>query len=232
MWLAKLATVFVEFGYLTLPQVFTRHKKHFLVIVAVFNKFFAMKTTTIIYLALFLLACSGIPKNNYKDTRNLEFPPTLKANKNKAPKLPHQDQKKGLGDLVSWATNTERPVLLLNKTFPRAWIIVAKALATNNIDIIDQNRNEGVYFVNYDTTGYTSKFLDFFLFRGQHKKIHYKLTLLAKDAKIEIVATAEAPESSNILFANEDELEEFEVTATTLIKTLFKTMRDDLLNDF
>ena len=47
--------------------------------------------------------------------------------------------------------------LQLNQSFQQSWRIVGKALSHNAIEIIDQNRAEGVYYVQYDPNEYEVK---------------------------------------------------------------------------
>jgi hypothetical protein len=194
-----------------------------------------MKFIPLATISLFLTACSSIPTTNYKDNSQLETPPGYSVTKTEPGKpLEKQQEKKGLGDLVTMDSNAAQATLIINKTFNRAWFLVAKALKLNDLKITDRNRHKGFFFVDYDpdtATGDATDFFTFHIFKDEYEESNYKLMLVEKDKKINVSSMIKPPKSDSSLFEDEEDREQPKDGSSLLIKILFETIRDDLPGD-
>lgn len=198
-----------------------------------------MKTLKI---ALFLIiaahilsACTEIKSTKYQDTSHLESPPEMEIIETAKAKVEYQEEKEvtGIGKHVVLAGTTKNPVLKIKKLFDRSWSIVEQALKLNEVKVTDKNRDQGVFYVDFDPDSKDDKdsgSISFSLFSDDFEEASYKLTVIWRESDTEVSAELTQTESSDLLDDDEDKVD-FDSSIDSgaiLIKTLYKTIRDDL----
>ncbi len=154
-------------------------------------------------LSLLLTACSETP-DKYRDIKHLEMPPTLAiehtsnrvAEPETKPKVKDEikpavvsqnDATTELEKLILIVGGDEKPRLQLKTRFDRAWELVNEGLIKAEIEVVDKNRDTGVYRVRYmDPTKERSRSFQgslFSLFTDKFEDIEYTLTV-EKDKKV------------------------------------------------
>ena len=131
--------------------------------------------------------------------------------------------------------DAEQVTLVIDKKFDREWIGDDKALVLNGLEITDRKRDEGIFHVDYDpdkASGDYAAVTSFFLFSDEYEKSSYKLKLVEKDNKIEVTANIKAPVIDSSLYEDEEDREQPKDASSKLIETLFKTIRDDLPDEY
>ncbi|MCK5121402.1 MAG: outer membrane protein assembly factor BamC [Methylococcales bacterium] len=189
-----------------------------------------------VFLILVLVtACSDIKVTKYQDISDLEMPPEMVIVEK--PKVLIEDseviKKTGLGKSVSLAGLGKEPVIKIKKTFERSWAIVEQALKLNEIEITDKNRDEGVFYVLFDPDAkqagsQITETITFFFFEDEYVEAAYKLTVVWRDSDTEVTVELIDQVSNDILDDGEDEFEDTIDAGTKLLKTLYKTIKDDL----
>ncbi len=189
-------------------------------------------------ISLTIVCCSTSKNPRYKDTSHLETPPRMEIIESAKQVDEEKDGKteSGLGNIVSLAGLTEKPIIKIKKNFDRSWLIVEKAIQLNELEITDKNRGLGVYYVKFDPDDQSSgdssiiDSMTFFIFANDYEEATYKLTLNWRDSATEVRAEVVDGDSSHLLDDDED-IEDFEGSVDAggkLLNTLFKTIRDDL----
>ncbi len=193
------------------------------------------------YWLLFLLslltsACSEVKSPKYKDTSALEAPPQMKIVE--TPKAQaeenEEEQKKGLGEIVSISGSAEQPIIKIKKMFDRSWSIVEQALSLNEIEITDRNRDKGIFYLKFDPDSQSAKDsglmdnITFFLFKDDYEEATYKLTVVWRESDTEVSAELIDQTENDLLDDGEDDYESSTDSGAMLIKLLYKTIRDDL----
>jgi uncharacterized lipoprotein len=195
---------------------------------------------------LLLSACSSTDKNiqhkevenrvtRYKDTTDLEQPPTtiamskLKAKKREV----EQVKKKGLGSAVFF--DKKRSTLHVAKTFDRSWEIIDQALKLNKIKVTDKNRDQGVFYVTYDPDSQQSDdsslmdSMTFFLFKDEYEEMDYKLTLVTQEHVTEVSAEQVIKDINDLLDDGGERMDGIMDKGSKLIEALYKTTKNDVL---
>ena len=194
-----------------------------------------LKSFCVFLIPVLVTACSDIKVTKYQDTSDLETPPEMVIVEK--PKVLIEDSEviknTGLGKNVSLAGLGKEPVIKIKKTFERSWAIVEQALKLNEIEITDKNRDEGVFYVLFDPDAKPagSKITDtitFFFFEDEYVEAAYKLTVAWRDSDTEVTVELIDQVSNDILDDGEDEFEDTIDAGTKLLKTLYKTIKDDL----
>ncbi|KAF3978522.1 MAG: outer membrane protein assembly factor BamC [Methylococcales symbiont of Iophon sp. n. MRB-2018] len=183
-------------------------------------------------------ACSGLNGARYQDTTDLEVPPKLEIVEK--PKLLSTEKdkvkNKDLSGVVVLAGTKQKPVIKVKKLFYRSWQLVEKALKLNKIKVKDKNRDLGVFYVIFPSEDIQSgrifsSIKSIFSAEENHSKAGYKLTVVWDENNTVITAEFVQEESDGLLDDDED-IEDFEAAtkdnAATLIKALYKTIKDDL----
>ena len=207
--------------------------------------FYTRKILSVLALfsCLILSGCFGEPASRYRDTKDLELPPTLVIEHNpnnsgvvsdvsvkpKSEKVSDQVRNKAtnsdLNNLIILAGDDAKPSLQLKTRFDRAWDLIFHGLQLAEIEVIDQNRDTGVIKVRYVADGkgkgrgiissMTSFFTDSF------QDTEYSLTV-DKDKRVTEV-------HANKLTTDDKEQESFNNDDSgALIKLLHKTIIADL----
>lgn len=195
-----------------------------------------VKNKGALYLApLLIMACSNSENTRYKDLSHLEKPPVIIiAETAKKPVLKDDEavEKTGFGQVVSLAGSDKLPVLKIKKIFDRSWDIVEQGLKLSEIEITDKNRDQGVFYLKFDPDKQASKdssLLDnmaFFLFTDEYDEAAYKLTVEWRDTDTEVSVELISENDENSL--DDVGIEYTFDSGAKLIKTLYKTIRDDL----
>lgn len=195
---------------------------------------------------LCLSACAD-NSEKYRDTKHLELPPTL-AIEHTASKVVEADEpvvkpkasatsasvsessaKAELSKLVMLTGSDAKPGLQMKTRFERAWELVDDGLRQAEIEVVDRNREQGVFRVRYVANGQGSgrglmgSITSFF--SDKFEDTEYTLTLdkdkKITEARVEKVVQAK-PEGGgdNQAFNNDD--------SASLMKLLHKTILENL----
>ena len=190
----------------------------------------------LLFLALFVSACSEVKSTRYKDTSVLEVPPVMKIVE-KPKELVKESEKaesSGLGDIVKLAGSVEQPVIQIKKMFDRSWNIVEQGLKLSEIEITDKNREEGVFYLKFDPDNKSSKdsglmdSMSFFFSKDDYDEAAYKLTVIWKESSTEVSAELIEKVADDLLDDEDGDFDSSVDPGAKLIKALYKTMRDDL----
>jgi len=185
-------------------------------------------------LLLFLASCSEIKTSKYQDTTYLETPPAMAIIEKPKVVEPKQEEKvvdKGLGEQVSIAGTSQKPLIKIKKMFERSWDIVEQALKLNKIEITDKNRDEGFFYVKFDPDDEGSELLDnvtFFFFEDEYEEAAYKLTVGWQESDTEVEAELVNENNMDIVDEEKGDFDGSVDAGAKLIKQLYKTIRDDL----
>jgi len=190
---------------------------------------FKNKFTSILLLAATAASCTTT-EDKYQSTEMLERPPTLIATTPTEPQSAIEEStptktQPGLGDAVTM-TEADPSRLDIKQPFDQAWSSVASALEQLELEITDRNRDEGLYYVTYDPDSYQPEdagVFDILLLKHDYAEEGYILKLHEQGSATEI--TAEAANKNTA--AAKDEAAPAD-GAEKLLKTLYKTLRDDL----
>ncbi|MDT8405636.1 MAG: outer membrane protein assembly factor BamC [Methylococcales bacterium] len=107
-----------------------------------------------VILPLLLAGCGTDPR--FQDTRALEHPPALPSATADAsvahfdPAIALKSLQRGLGDKVRLQVSGQKTQLVLDASFPQAWFIVQATLQALRLSITDLDRQQGMYFVEFD----------------------------------------------------------------------------------
>ena len=141
-----------------------------------------------------------------------------------------------MGDNVLYEGSAEPPVMKIKKLFDRSWVLIEQALKLSEIEITDKNREQGVFYVNFDPDARDSKdaelidSVSFFFFEDEYEAAAYKLKVEWRETDTEVTAELVNQVNTDLLDDDED-MEDFEESVddgTKLLKKLYKTIRDDL----
>lgn len=147
-----------------------------------------------IFIGLQLTACSYFFPDKEKDysyskqISALEIPPELKVDKRVNPQIPANDAAKSLTYEVVLVTDPENIYLRVNSSFAHVWRIVGKALTEMNVEVTDKNREQALYYVQYDPElqdadkdGSYWQELVFMFSSDIHQELPYQVFLTATD---------------------------------------------------
>lgn len=181
-------------------------------------------------LIVFLASCSSAEeKSRYRDTENLERPPTVA--KSSPPQertvdnssIPKKKDSTGLGSDVYQSSPTQ---LTIKQPFGEAWNTLSRALKQSGIKITDHERDKGLYYVTHDTADRSSFFAKATAFLSDDPTI-YLLTV--KDEGEETTVTATVANATEQSSAGKDGTSSPSAEgAEDLLQTLFTTLRDKL----
>ncbi len=185
-------------------------------------------------LGLFLVSCSDSTHTRYKDTSALEAPPRIKiVRKTKTVKKDEAElNNTGLGKNVVLEALSDIHIIKIKKLFDRSWNIVEQSIKLNEIEITDKNREQGIFYVLYDPESEkqdNSSIFDTLTFSiFENNPVAFEISVVWQDNNTEV--TAKQIIQENELLDDEDNNEWVGTVddSAKLIKTLFKTIRDDL----
>jgi len=188
---------------------------------------------------LLIISCTDIKSTRYKDTSQLEQPPTLViVQRPKIKEVKKEDIKKtGIGKNVSFVDSAENPVIKIKKLFDRSWVLVGQALYLSKIEIKDKNREQGVFYVLYDPDVEKSDDTDlldlmtFFLFKDDFEEATYKLTVAWRETNTEVSVELVDEDSNSDLLDDQEDKKDFDGSVDSgkkLLLNVYKTIRDDV----
>ncbi len=187
-------------------------------------------------LTFFLSACTEVKSTRYRDTTGLEQPPEMEIVESAKvePEQNEQENLTGLGNIVSLSREDGEAVILIKKIFDRSWDIVGQTLDLTQVEVTDKNREQGVYYVNFDADQQSSsdkglmENVTFFLFKDDYEEAAYKLHVKWKENNTEIRAELVGQVKDDLLDDGEDDFEGEVDGGEKLMHLLYKTMRHDL----
>jgi len=109
-----------------------------------------------VFIGLQLTACSYFFPDKEKDyiyskeISALEIPPELRAQAQPNTQISEQSVPKSFAYEVVLVTEPEQTFLRVNSSFAHVWRIVGKALTEVNVEVTDKNREQALYYVQYD----------------------------------------------------------------------------------
>ena len=194
--------------------------------------------SVLVFISLVLVSCAETEKSRYKDTSHLEMPPEMEIVETEKVVVSEYEKltNTGLGDNVLYEGSPEPPVMKIKKLFDRSWVLIEQALKLSEIEITDKNREQGVFYVNFDPDARDSKDAElidsvtFFFFEDEYDAAAYKLKVEWRETDTEVTAELVNQVNTDLLDDDED-MEDFEESVddgTKLLKKLYKTIRDDL----
>ena len=181
-----------------------------------------------------LISCAEGEKSRYKDISHLEMPPEMEIAETEPVVVGEYEKltNTGLGDDVSYTGSDESPVMKIKKLFDRSWVLLEQALKLSEIEITDKNREQGVFYVNFDPDARDSKdselidSVSFFFFEGDAAA--YKLKVEWRETDTEVTAELVEQDNTDILDDDKGDFDESFDGGSKLLKRLYRTIRDDL----
>ncbi len=185
-----------------------------------------------VFSGLILAACSA-EDTRYKDLRALERPPIVvsprqpgEARFDDDGALDREPKKKGLGEVV-YLTESNPPQIMIRQSLDQSWDALGRALKQSDIDVIDHERNKGLYYVAYKVGGFFSRLMSGSV--ATHKDANYTLTL-EQDGD-EVVVSASAVHTESTASSQDGYNETRPDLSGELLKNLYDTLHDDLKAD-
>lgn len=215
----------------------------------------SMKACYVYWILLwFATGCMETGDSRYRDISSLEKPPTLAIVKTNASE-PAGDEvdksesaqtgsNKGLAHLLTLEGSDERPVLRIKTRYERAWEMVGRALTVGKIEVLDKNREDGVYKVSFDPDSAEQDSggalgAVFAYFNDQLPAADYELTLAPQAAGVTVSAQRLKAKDKSRVVDNKDgfndsaaaaeEEDDHGQGAAALVKRLNQIIKDEFL---
>ncbi|MBL6985946.1 MAG: outer membrane protein assembly factor BamC [Methylobacter sp.] len=174
-----------------------------------------------------LVSCGTTEESRYRNTENLERPPTVVSSSPSREQrvvdnssIPKKKDSTGLGSDVYLVSPSQ---LNIKQSFDDAWETLNQALKQSDIKITDHERDKGLYYVSQDNAGFFEKASSFFSDDGAI----YLLTVKQEDEETTVSITiANAAEQSST--AESGAQPPSVEGAEDLMQILFKTLRDKI----
>ncbi|MDD1621784.1 MAG: outer membrane protein assembly factor BamC [Methylococcaceae bacterium] len=179
-----------------------------------------------------LLAACADTSDKYRDIQHLEMPPTLIIEHTASAPTETSDtptetisgkatkKKSILEGIEQLAEKDGKPILQINTRLDRAWDLTETALKLADIEILDKNRNDLSFQVNYDPDA--RGLLNFF--SNQYDAANYALSL--KEATSGIEVSAKLAQKT----ANGETQESAHDASDELIKRLHQVLQEKVIN--
>ncbi len=172
-----------------------------------------------------LLAACADTSDKYRDIQHLELPPTLAIEHTASAPVETESQttprkKSILEGIEQLAEKDGKPILQINTRLDKAWELTETALKLADIEILDKNRNELTFQVNYDPDG--SGLLT--LFNDQYYPADYTLTVTEAITGIEV--SAKLAEKA----VNGETQHGYNDASAELIKRLHQVLQEKIIN--
>lgn len=186
----------------------------------------------LLVLASGLVACGSVENSRYRDTIQLERPPTLVLQKTPVNTVIDDsvEPKKQVGGLDEKVVLLdEKPQkLLLKLPVMDAWRVLGTALRQSDMKVTDYDKARHLYYVSYKSQGMLNGLVGFF--NKEASEIIYLLTLEPKDGETLISATlASSHEQRESANNNPDGVYENPAEDSDgLIEHLYHVLRDDV----
>jgi uncharacterized lipoprotein len=183
-----------------------------------------------------LASCGTTEESRYRNTDILERPPILAVNRPKGElrvtdnsTIPKKREEFVLGSDV-YMTTTTPPQLRIKQPFDKTWNLLNQALKLSDIKITDHERNKGHLYVSYGSSSLFEKATSFLM--NEHKETNYLLLVKKEGDETTITVTMTNTTEQNRSYDDHDGYYEQQVdTSEELLKTLYKTIRDDLVDE-
>ena len=185
-----------------------------------------------IFIALQLAACSYFFPDKEKDyiyskeIAALEIPPELIAGQQASYQTKGGDAPRSLTYEVVLVTEPEGTFLRVNSSFAHVWRIVGKALTEVNVELTDKNREQAIYYVQYDPElqaadqdGSYWQELVFMLSSDIHQELPYQIFLVPTEEGTRIFVR---DESAKVLSENK---------GLQLLRVIFDAINQDISED-
>ncbi len=185
-----------------------------------------------IFITLQLTACSYFFPDKEKDyiyskeISALEIPPELIADQKAESQIRVNDTAKSLTYEVVLVTEPEKTFLRVNSSFAHVWRIIGKALTEVNVELTDKNREQAIYYVQYDPElegadkdGSYWQELVFMFSADIHQELPYQVFLVATE------------EGTHIFVRDEFAKVLTEDKGLQLLKLIFVTINQDISED-
>ena len=178
----------------------------------------------------FLVACGTTEESRYRNTENLERPPTVTSSPSREQRtvdnssIPRKKDSTGLGSDVYMTAPAQ---LTLKQPFDDAWNTLAQALKQSDIKITDHERDKGLYYVTQDTDTDTGSFLAKATSFLSDAPAIYLLTV-KQDGEVTTVTATVANATEQSSAANDGTPHPSSEGAEDVLQLLFKTLRDTL----
>ncbi len=178
----------------------------------------------------FLVACGTTEESRYRNTENLERPPTVTSSPSREQRtvdnssIPRKKDSTGLGSDVYMTAPAQ---LTLKQPFDDAWNTLAQALKQSDIKITDHERDKGLYYVTQDTDTDTGSFLAKATSFLSDAPAVYLLTV-KQDGEVTTVTATVANATEQSSAANDGTPHPSSEGAEDVLQLLFKTLRDTL----
>ena len=187
-------------------------------------------------LTIALVSCGTTKDARYRDTSMLERPPILPIIRQPGGQritddstIPEKSEETGLGEAV-YMTTTTPPQLKIKQPFDKAWETLNQALQMNKIKITDHDRNKGLLYVRTGASSLLDMAKSFLL--NEQKESNYLLTVTKDGAETTIsVKTADTTDQSGSYSYQDGYYEESVDISQELLKKLYKTIHDDLVEE-
>lgn len=173
-------------------------------------------------------ACANT--RTYRDTTDLERPPRLEITERAQEAAESADSGTETNDTVLLEDQEHPPFIKIKKLYDRAWDMVGQALIKKKIEIVDKNRDKGVYFVKYDpsedsATGSVFGGVKFFFFEQSYEKSDYKLTVAWHDTETQVRAVMLSKPTVQTVDEDEDRPAD---GSEKLIQSLYEAIRGEI----
>lgn len=178
-----------------------------------------------------LVACGTTEESRYRDTQDLERPPTVAKSPSKEQRvvdnssIPKKKDITGLGENVYLNTRSQ---LTIKQPLSKAWDTLGRALKQSGIKITDHERDKGLYYVTQqrdkaDSPGFFANMTSFL----SDDAAIYLLTVKPVDDETTVTATpANAAEQTSS--AQDGAKRPTAEGAEELLQLLFNTLHDKL----
>ncbi len=173
-----------------------------------------------------LLTTACTDRQAYRDTSELEKPPTLEIAYQEP--TPEKDRKLRK-DVFVFLDDSEDPSMLrVKKLFDRSWDLVGDALKKQKIEIKDKNRARGLYFVRYQPnsdSGQVFGNIKFFFFEDEYPEADYQISLVWRDTETLVRASLVNEDFDHDL--DDEDAAESEDGSEMLIQALYKALNPE-----
>lgn len=178
-------------------------------------------------------ACTFSGESRYRDNADLERPPTVAVDKKDAEmaateqaETPKRRHGKGLKSDVYKVQDSEVR-FRIKRLYDESWLLVNQALQLRELKIPDQDRSKGVYYVEFDGSGFLSQAASLFA-SSDHKAATYLIKLTSEGDETEVVVGLANPEEQVNKYDNKDGSDASKDSSDSLAQVLFDTLEEEI----
>ena len=176
---------------------------------------------------LLLAACAPVA-DKYKDTRQLEIPPTLAvehvANSLQACNSGASSEASDLDRLIMIVGGETKPWLQFKAGFDRTWDLVDKAITKSEIEVVDKNHDDGTIRVKYVADKQVQKGKSIFALFSSDAEAEY-IVRVDKDKRTTMVNVDKAPNAEQAQDKSEaDNVDDSAVLVRLLHQTIIASL--------